>query len=310
MVDSEHDRRSLQRRLEVLRLPVVPLTLHGELRPRHPQDWKYQPEAVGVGPDGTAFAVWPHRDDAHRKRVTSHAGTSITATIDITTDLTTSFVQPLPDGHVLLVAARTRPGAPPNAQVWTGDGRLARTGHLGDAIEEVLTTPSGSVWVGYFDEALGGSGPQGHGLARFTQDLTPDWLYPFDAGLPVICDCYTLNVVSERAYCCAYTDFHLVSVEGNQATDWGAAPYRSAHSLLVQDEAGALISGPGPEYDLVTPFRRSGDDLEAAGQQRRLVLPDGLEARRLRSTCRGPDLHVFRNRLWYRTTLDDLFASP
>ncbi|MFG2038816.1 hypothetical protein [Dactylosporangium sp. NPDC048998] len=213
------------------------------------------------------------------------------------------------DRRILLADARTQRNGTPNAQVWTADGHLVRTGHLGDAIEELLTTPSGNVWVGYFDEALGGGGPQGHGLVRFTQDLVPDWLYPFDAGLPIVFDCYALNVQGERAYCCAYTDFHLVSVEGDTATDWGAAPYRSAHGLLVQGSDGALINGPGPEYDLVTPFRLRKDCFEAAGQQCRLVLPDGMEAQRLRSTCRGPDLHAFRNRMWYRAGLDDLMNA-
>ncbi|HEX6684684.1 MAG TPA: hypothetical protein VF062_17905 [Candidatus Limnocylindrales bacterium] len=51
-----------------------------------------------------------------------------------------SFVQPLPGGRLLLVAARMR-GRWPNAQVWTADGRLERSGRLGDAIEHVLATP-------------------------------------------------------------------------------------------------------------------------------------------------------------------------
>lgn len=93
---AEHDHRSFQRRLEVLRLPVVPLKFHAELQPRHPQDWKYEPEAVGVGPDGTAFAVWPHRRNAGRKRVTSHIGSDIITSVDVTAGLETSFVQPLP----------------------------------------------------------------------------------------------------------------------------------------------------------------------------------------------------------------------
>jgi hypothetical protein len=47
---------------------------------------------------------------------------------------------------------------------------------------------------------MGGRGPEGHGLARFRADLTTEWLHPFDAGLPVISDCYSLNVESETAH--------------------------------------------------------------------------------------------------------------
>ncbi|MEU0547049.1 hypothetical protein [Micromonospora sp. NPDC005979] len=169
----ERDQASLQRRLEVLKLPVVPLERHGFLTPADCADMEREPEAVGVGPDGTAFAVWSHRTASRRKQVTWHAGGNgvrIVGAIDVETDLRVSFVQPLPEGRVLLVAARAGSGVT-NGEVWTYDGDLEHRGHLGDAIEELQTTPSGKVWAGYFDEgALGGSGSEGHGLARFNQD--------------------------------------------------------------------------------------------------------------------------------------------
>jgi hypothetical protein len=44
-------------RAEVLRLPMVPLRLHGYLaRPGH---YPFEPLAVGVGPDDIAVAAWP-----------------------------------------------------------------------------------------------------------------------------------------------------------------------------------------------------------------------------------------------------------
>ncbi|MGC4808074.1 hypothetical protein [Micromonospora sp. DT233] len=293
--------------MEVLKLPVLALKHHGYLKPTDLYEWQSEPEAVGVGSDGTAFAVWPHRQVAERKQVTSHAGgTAIVTSATVETPLKVSFVQPLPGGQLLLAAARSRPDAPPNAQIWTSEGHLVRAGHLGDAIEELLTTPSGDMWVGYFDEAMAGSGPQTHGLARFTGELVPDWLYPVNAGLPSIFDCYTLNVHGEDAYCCPYTDFHLISVAGDVPRDLGPAPYRSANCLLVDGAEGVLIGGWGPEYDLVTPLRLSRQGVESAGWQGRIVLPDGMEAQRLRYTCRGPDLHAFIRDTWYRLALDDL----
>jgi hypothetical protein len=92
---AERDRRSLQRRLEVLKLPVVALKHHGYLKPTDRAEWRSEPEAIGVGPDGTALAVWPHRDDARRKQVTSQIGDNeILAAVDIESDLRVSFVQP------------------------------------------------------------------------------------------------------------------------------------------------------------------------------------------------------------------------
>jgi SAM-dependent methyltransferase len=49
---------------------------------------------------------------------------------------------------------------------------------IGDAIGHLLTTPSGAIWVGYFDEGIYGTTPATHGLVRFAPDLTIDWAYP------------------------------------------------------------------------------------------------------------------------------------
>ncbi|MEU8390864.1 hypothetical protein [Micromonospora sp. NPDC048843] len=94
----ERDQASLQRRLDVLKLPVVPLERHGFLTPSDRADMEREPEAVGVGPDGTAFAVWSNRIDSRRKQVTWHVGGKGIRTvgaIDVETDLRVSFVQPL-----------------------------------------------------------------------------------------------------------------------------------------------------------------------------------------------------------------------
>jgi hypothetical protein len=130
------DHASLQRRLEVLKLPVVPLELRGFLAPADRAEMEREPEAVGVGPGGTPFAVWSHRKDPRRKQVTWHRGGKgirILGAIAMETNLSVSFVQPLPEGRVLLAAARARPDEL-NAEVWTHDGELVHRGHLGDAI--------------------------------------------------------------------------------------------------------------------------------------------------------------------------------
>lgn len=219
-----------------------------------------------------------------------------------------SFVQPLPEERVLLAAARAKPGAV-NAEVWTSSGELRHRGYIGDAIEELLTTPAGKVWAGYFDEAMGGSGPEGHGLARFREDLTAEWLYPLDAGLPYISDCYALNVEGETAYFCPYTGFHILSAAGERVTDWGPSPYRSAHNLLRRGADLAVLTGWGPEYDVATLLRISRDGVREEGGRCRVVLPDGMEARGLRYTCRGDVLHAFVRSTWYSINLDGLSTA-
>jgi hypothetical protein len=96
--DAERDRASLQRRLEVLKLPVAPLQRHGFVMPLHPATKMREPEAVGVGPDGTALAVWQYREGVNRKQVTWHVGgrRRVVGAVDVETELRVSFVQPLP----------------------------------------------------------------------------------------------------------------------------------------------------------------------------------------------------------------------
>jgi hypothetical protein len=308
--DVERERANLRRRLEVLKLPVAPLQGHGFVTPARPTGMMRELEAVGVGPDGTSLAVWRFREGGNRRQVTWHVPgrRRVIGAVDIETDMRVSFVQPLPEGRVLVVAARARSGEA-NAEVWTGDGDLQHRGYVGDAIEDLLTTPSGKVWASYFDEAMGGTGPEGHGLARFNSDLTVDWLYPPDSGLPPISDCYSLNVAGETAYFCPYTEFHILSATGNQVTDWGPSPYRYAHHLLRRGPDLALISGSGPEYDVATMLRISRGGQPQAGAQCRVVLPDGMETHGLRYIARGGDLHAFDQSTWYHIDLDSLSTA-
>ncbi|MFE9656993.1 hypothetical protein [Micromonospora sp. NPDC006431] len=247
----EHDQESLRRRLEILQLPVSPLRHAGYLIPdQADRQWERVPETVGVGPDNHAFAVWASREQPRRRLITIHDGSrQPVRSVQLDGCIEPWFVQPLPGGRILLVRSRNRDGA--NAEVWTPDGHREHQGDLGDAIAHVLTTPGGAIWAGYFDEAMAGSGPQIHGLARFTTDLELDWLYPQRPAMPEIFDCYALNLADETAWICAYTQFHLVSVTGDTPTDHGRAPYRGAHALLTDGTIGALVRGYGPEYDLV-----------------------------------------------------------
>lgn len=303
---AEREEQSRQRRAGVLALPMVPVRLRGYLRSPDGLAGLREPAAAGVGFDGAAWAAWRAEGGDTGVLVTSHQGSGpATAQIQMPTSLRVRFVQPLPGGQVLIVAARTPPGQD-NAEIWSGDGRLERSGLIGDAVEHVLTTASGKIWAGYFDEAIGGSGPEGHGLARFTPGLEPEWLYPHGGLLPVA-DCYALNVTGEMAYCCPYTHFHLIAVTGSHSQDLGPAPVRGAARLLADGDRAALIGGYGPEYDLIMPLRITASGVEPDGPPSRMVLPDGLEIHRTRSSCRGPDLHLITGTgTWYHLSLDDL----
>jgi hypothetical protein len=317
VTQAERDEQSRRRRTEVLALPMAPVRLNGYLdRPAHRPS---APLAVGVGPDDIAVTAWPPPAGEHGVVVTSHDGNGpysteryrsqvlpTVSTIEIATSLTVSHIQPMPGGKILIARARTR--GTDNAEVWAGNGRPEHAGLIGDAIEHLLTTPSGAIWAGYFDEGIFGTKPPAvHGLVRFTPDLTIDWAYP-QRERPVIDDCYALNVTGETATMCAYSAFHLITVIGDQVRDHRQVPRRGAHRLLTAGERAALIGGYGPEYDLITPLRITPTGVVPHGPQRRLVQPDGLEIPRGRAICRGPDLHLFPrdSTAWYRLSLDDI----
>jgi hypothetical protein len=165
---------------------------------------------------------------------------------------------------------------------------------------------SGDIWVGYFDEgAASGRGLGGHGLVRFGPDLQPRWRYPFNAHLPRIDDCEALNVAGETAYALVYNAHRLVSVDGTHGIDHGKAPQGGVVAMLIDGDRAVLIGGYGADYDVVTPLHVDAQGVQAVGGQSRLVLPDGMEIRNARWSCRGPELHAVIDGCWYRAGLDD-----
>ncbi len=102
--------------------------------------------------------------------------------------LVLQHVQPTPDG-LLAVAGRShwRPEGPEaNAVVYDRDGRELRRFLLGDGINDVRTTPDGTIWVSYFDEGVFGNFGWGHpgpepigapGLRAFSPTGEPVFAY-------------------------------------------------------------------------------------------------------------------------------------
>ncbi|GCD20452.1 hypothetical protein ACFO3K_13215 [Cellulomonas algicola] len=308
----ERDSADLARRRSLLSLPMIPLRRDARrwLQPEGWPDmgrWVYDPVAVGVGPDGRVLSLVRDRERGDRLLLDRTDAAAPPVVLDGAVDAT--FVQPLPGGRVLLVAARAR-RRETNAQVWDTDGRLVTAGFVGDAIEHVLTTPAGAVWIAYFDEASDDISTRR--LVRFDEDLHIRWSYPgSERGLPGLFDVYALNVSGEAAVCYAYTEFHLVRAEGDAATDLGATGVTGAAAVLVDGDRGAFVGGYGADFDVVTPFRLCHDGIEVGEPLGRLVMPDGRELRRRRLTARGGELHVVgEHRLLRQVSLDDLLDGP
>ena len=95
-------------------------------------------------------------------------------------------VQPMPGGRFLVAEARCRwrPGGPDrNAVLYDTDGQVVSEHVFGDGIAHVLTTSTGQVWVGCFDEGIYGNygwglgeGPEpvgAYGIVQFSPVCSP-----------------------------------------------------------------------------------------------------------------------------------------
>ncbi|MBU2664120.1 hypothetical protein KOI35_11515 [Actinoplanes bogorensis] len=315
------------------------LRAHGELTAAEEGD---ELLSVSVGPDGEAVALWSAKADREAlsavtvqpgfatfpdaraarpapARVTVHSP-GLDRVVRISDlPLAHATAQPLPDGRVLVVAARCRwrpEGADRNAIVYDADGTVVAEHTFGDGIEDVFTTPSGDAWAGYFDEGVVGNygwgsapGPEPIGqcgLIRFGPDGEPDWRFPMDDA-PGITDCYALNVTGETAWACYYTDFPLVRVEGGQVTVWRNGLVRGALSLIVDGDRVGLYGGydSGAGRLVIGQVSEGGGELTETGRHR-LTLPGGEPLPdRIRTVGRGAALHVFHGTTWYRLSLDE-----
>jgi hypothetical protein len=127
------------------------------------------------------------------------------------TGLSIFHVQPFGKGWLLGEARGGR------ADVYDGAGQPRRSFDLGDASNDVQTTPNGHIWVSYFDEGVFGHGLGSHGVVCFDSKGEPIFKYSEFAEenqLPFVADCYAMNVVNEQdVWLSYYTDFPLVSMK-------------------------------------------------------------------------------------------------
>ncbi len=317
----EWERRYAARRETVLALPTVHAWHHARILPPQQGDVRI---SASIGPLGELMALWSSpADQAVRfpaARVTVHVPEMAVAARIPALRLEHPTVQPLPDGRVLVVAARCtwRPGGPDrNAIVYDPDGETVAEQTFGDGIDHVQATRNGKIWVGYFDEGVlgargwgdaGAAPPVGRsGLVRFSADLTEEWHYPSSARVAWghITDCYALNVDGDTAWTCFYTEWPLVRIRDGGVTGWHN-DVRSATALAVRGSRVAFYGGYEPDRDRLVAGVLDDDRLRVTGEYR-LVLPDGQEVpRRARVFGRGADLHLVTEADWYRLNLEDL----
>jgi hypothetical protein len=110
------------------------------------------------------------------------------------------FLQPLKKDLWLLVRSSADSELDKNAHIYSKDGRLIYSFHVGDGIEDVQTTVCGQIWISYFDEGVfsdldfGSSGvvcldENGNIIYKFSEFAQRE-------QLPFMMDCYAMKVSS------------------------------------------------------------------------------------------------------------------
>jgi hypothetical protein len=210
---------------------------------RRELDGCQDPVAFGIANDGTVLAAGPlSPEPAHFKQrgcsfAKSHFDQPSTYRIlawhngrlrklELGQEpLVLSYIQPMRAG-LLLVSARcdwSPRQIEKNALILGWDGKRRRRLSLGDGIEDVRTTPEGTIWVSYFDEGVVGNRGWNHpgpapigatGLVAFDRKGSVRWSYDARrAGTDSIVDVYALNVRgADDVWLYFYTEFSIVHV--------------------------------------------------------------------------------------------------
>jgi hypothetical protein len=233
--------------------------------------------AFNVGPDGVVYLVAALRpldyrteqpgwasfaktvpDQPQRYRVVALAGQQPVLDVLIEGErFNIHDVQPLVD-ELLLVCGRSHYKGPDdfekNGRVYSRDGKFAREILLGDGIQLVQATSGGVIWTSYFDEGVFGNfgwqSPVGaSGLVAW--DSAGNKVYEFEPrdGLDSICDCYALNVESEKdVWLYYYTEFPLVRLRRREIESVWKMPLGGSGAFAVS--AGhALFRGGYKDQD-------------------------------------------------------------
>jgi hypothetical protein len=191
-------------------------------------------------------------------------------------DAAYEFVQPMPDGNFLLVDSRLTKTDARNTEVPYHAGKYFDNAHVfdetgkmlygfiaGDGIEHVQTTAKGEIWIGFFDEGVFGDPARTGGLAAagvVCLSAQGDVLFRYSdqiaepQGIPLIDDCYALNVADENeVWLSYYGDFPVVALSKKALKKaWIDFPRRAARAFAVAGENLLMISHyQNPKWVLV-----------------------------------------------------------
>lgn len=204
------------------------------------------------------------------------------------------------EGQWLTASARARSGEA-NGRIHDASGAVLRTMVLGDAIEHLRCAPDGTLWVGYFDEALAAGRPSTSGIAHFSSEGELLWGIN-GRGLPWMLDCYGLTLDRDLIWSCYYTDFPIVRIDGEDATVWTNEDVRGADALAI-DGRHVLLAGTYDDPARLSLMTLSAGEARLVGQTDFEVLHATPEAY---VQGRGDVLHIIAAGAWTRVKVREV----
>ncbi|MDO8361730.1 MAG: hypothetical protein Q7V88_02445 [Actinomycetota bacterium] len=228
-------------------------------------------------------------------------------------------VQPMPDGGFLVVGSRAAVAdgvAEHNAVITDAAGHIVHSFCIGDGVSRVQVTPSGRIWVGYFDEGVfgnygwgepGGPAPLG-GAGLVCWSAAGRQLYEFrhPPGIGAIHDCYAMSAAGETVWTCYYSSFPVCRVGGNlEVAGWTNAT-TGASQIAAHDGRVVLIGGYQGAGRRLTVGHLGASSIERVAELH-LSLPGDREVPKGSVViARGRYVHVLAGDTWHRLDLADL----
>ncbi len=211
----------------------------------------------------------------------------------------------LSDGRWLVASTRAAPDED-NARLFAPDGTPDGAFCLGDGIEHICCAADGTIWVGYFDEGVfslpnkDGIWPvSSSGVARFGPDGRLLWMFNDESRPVSIADCYALAPDGGTVWCCPYTDFPIVRVEGGVVRHW-SNDIAGARAIAVDGDYVLLAGGYDDRSDRLALLRLDHDLAQEIGEWR-FKSPEKNTAKLIQGW--GATLHIVGRGQWTKLSL-------
>jgi len=225
-------------------------------------------------------------------RLSLFDGAEETAAIEFPCDGARHFDR-LPNGN-WAVAGYNPDGA--NLRIFAPNGRLVRQFDIGGPFDHVQTARDGGIWVGYRDEAWGGT-------VKFNDAGAVLWrgTRPFH--------CYALNVCREQTWTYGYTDFSIIGIDLALHERSRRCSVKFADALAVDGDMAILAGGYLGDEDRIVLVKLEKGLGRIVAKLKLDVGPDGESGRPRLLMGREDAIHFSRRGDWYRLRVADVTRS-